>query len=138
MGDSMKRLAVIVLSAVFGFLAGITGDPGPSHALGDWYSRDVNCAKAHQSRLRHRVVRRHKVKRPGIYVIKRKPGLYGWRKVRVRTRSGHVVWRKKRVLLRPYENYARYHEPRERWVRERQRIVEAAPPRPRGAWPDGC
>jgi len=56
----------------------------------------------------------------------------------VRTASGRVVWRKKRVLLRPYKNIAEYHKPKERWVHERQRIVEAAPPRPRGAWPDGC
>lgn len=138
MGVIMKRLGIIVFGAVLGLSAGMISDTRPAHPLGDWYSRDGNCAKPHHPRVRHRMVRRHKVQRPGIYVIKRKPGLYGWRKVRVKTRSGRVVWRKKRVLLRPYKNYVRYHEPRDRWGWERQKIVESAPPRPRGAWPDGC
>ena len=134
----MKLAVKMSLVAAFGLVIGLTSGADPSHAFGDWLSRDGACAKPHHPRVRHRTVRRHIVKRPGVYVIKRKRGLYGWRKVRVKTRSGRVVWRKKRVLLRPYRNYVEYHKPRQRWVRERQRIVEAAPPRPRGVWPDGC
>lgn len=134
----MKLAVKMSLVAAFGLVIGLTSGADPSHAFGDWLSRDGACAKPHHPRVRHRTVRRHIVKRPGVYVIKRKRGLYGWRKVRVKTRSGRVVWRKRRVLLRPYRNYVEYHKPRQRWVRERQRIVEAAPPRPRGAWPDGC
>jgi len=109
----------------------------PSYAFG-WFDRHGACSQTHEPRVHHRTVRRHIVERPGIYVIERRPGLYGWRKVRVKTRSGRIVWRKKRVLLRPYKNIARYHEARKRWMRERQTIVESGPPRPRGAWPEGC
>lgn len=138
MGEIMRQVGLLFFVAAFMFVAGLSANAGKAQAFGDWLSRDGACAKTHNPRVRQRTVRRRVVERPGIYVIKRKPGLYGWRKVRVRTRSGRVVWRKKRVLLRPYKNYARYHKPRLRWVWERQRFVEAAPPRPRGAWPDGC
>jgi len=134
----MKQLSLVVVLGAFGFVMGMSGSAQPAKAFGDWFSRDKACAEAHEPRVHYRTVRRRIVKRPGVYVIKRRPGLYGWKKVRVHTRSGRVVWRKKRVLLSPYENIAVYHEPRERWVTERQRIVAAAPPRPRGAWPDGC
>lgn len=134
----MKHVGLLVFVGAFSLIAGLAGNSRPSHAIGDWFSRDGACATPHHPRMRDRLVRRRIVERPGIYVIKRKPGLYGWRKVRVKTRSGRVVWRKKRVLLRPYRNYVRYYRPKQRWVRERQRVLEAAPPRPRGAWPDGC
>lgn len=133
----MKRTSLLFLAGVLGTGFLITGFSQPAEAFGSWSSREGACSQPHEPRVRHRTVRRHVVERPGIYVIKRKPGLYGWRKVKVRTPSGRVVWRKKRVLLRPYKNIAEYHKPKQRWVRERQRIVEA-PPRPRGAWPDGC
>ncbi len=134
----MKQLSLVVVFGVVAFAFGVPGDARTAHALGDWLRGDGACAEPYEPRVRHRVVRKHIVKRPGIYEIKRRPGLYGWRKVKVRTRSGHVVWRKKRVLLRPYENYVRYHKPKQRWVYKRQRVIAAAPPRPRATWPDGC
>lgn len=134
----MKQLSLVVILGVAGLFAGLAGNAQPAHAFGDWLRGNGSCEKPHEPRVRHRVVRKHVVERPGIYEIKRRPGLYGWRKVRVKTRSGRVVWRKKRVLLRPYENVVKYRKPKERWVTKRQRIVEGAPPRPRGAWPDTC
>ncbi len=134
----MKQVCLLAIAGVLAILAGAMGGSAPAQAFGPWFSSEGACATPHHPRVRHRTVRRHIVDRPGIYAIKRKPGLYGWRKVKVRTRSGHVIWRKQRVLLRPYRNYVRYHKPRQRWTHERQRLVEAAPPRPRAAWPDGC
>lgn len=134
----MKQLSLVVILGVASLFAGAAFTTQPANAFGDWLRGNGSCAQPHEPRVRYRRVLKHVVKRPGIYEIKRRPGLYGWRKVRVRTRSGHVVWRKKRVLLRPYENVAKYHEPKDRWVYKRQRIIEGAPPRPRGAWPDTC
>ncbi len=134
----MKKLSLCLVLGVVAFAFGVSGDARPAQALGDWLRGHDNCTVKHQPRVHHRVVRKHVVKRPGIYRIERRPGVYGYRKVKVRTRSGHIVYRKKRVLLKPYENVARYHEPKERWVHKRQRIYVPAPTRPRGAWPDGC
>ncbi len=134
----MKKLGLLVF---IGFVAGglaLAANVQSARAFGEWFGPDGACSQPHGPRVEHRTVRRHIVERPGVYQIKRRPGLYGWKKVRVRTPSGRVVVRKKRVLLRPYKNVAEYHEPRERWGHERQRITSAAPPRPRGAWPDGC
>jgi hypothetical protein len=134
----MKHLSWVAVLGLVAFAFGVAGDPRPAQALGDWLRGDRDCTVKHEPRVHHRVVRKHVVKRPGIYRIERRPGVYGYRKVKVRTRSGHVVYRKKRVLLKPYENIARYHKPKQRWVHKRQRIYAPAPTRPRGAWPDGC
>ncbi|RIA55278.1 hypothetical protein [Dichotomicrobium thermohalophilum] len=134
----MKHLSLFVALGVLAFAFGLSGDVQPAHAFGDWWRGDGGCTVKHEPRVRHRVVRKHVVKRPGIYEIHRRSGVYGYRKVKVRTRSGRIVYRKKRVLLKPYENIVRYHEPKERWVYKRQRIYAPAPSRPRGAWPDSC
>ncbi len=134
----MKHLRFLLLVGMIGAALSVFGHTSPALAFGDWLRRDGACAQPHEPHVRHRVVRQHVVERPGVYVIERRPGLYGWRKVRVRTPSGRVVVQKKRVLLRPYKNVVRYRKPKERWVHERQRVTAAAPPRPRGAWPDGC
>ena len=133
----MKNIELVVVFGILALAFGFSG-PTPAKAFGDWLRGNGACAGTHEPHARHRVVRKHIVTRPGMYEIKRRRGLYGWRKVKVRTRSGNVVWRKKRVLLRPYENIAQYRKPKERWVHKRQRVIAAAPPRPRGAWPDGC
>lgn len=134
----MKQVQFAFVLGLATLVLGVGAPAQPAKAFGDWLNRDSACAEPRHPRVHHRTVRKRIVERPGIYQIERRPGVYGWRKVKVRTRSGHVVWRKKRVLLKPYENVARYHKPKQRWVRERQRIVAPAPQRPRGAWPDGC
>ncbi len=134
----MKKLSVLLVLGVMAVAFGIVGDIRPAHALGDWLRGDGNCKVSQAPRVHHRVVRKHVVKRPGIYQIQRRPGVYGYRKIKVRTRSGHVVYRNKRVLLKPYQNVARYHKPQQRWVHERQRVYAPAATRPRGAWPDSC
>ncbi len=134
----MKDLRLFVVLGAVALVLGLSADVRSAHAIGDWFRADSNCVVRHEPHVRHRVVRKHIVRRPGIYEIERRPGLYGYRKVKVRTRSGHIVYRKKRVLLRPYENIARYHKPDQRWVHESQRVYAPAPVRPRGAWPDGC
>ncbi len=134
----MRQVQFAFVLGVALLALGVGAPTQPAKAFGDWLSRDSACANTGHPRVHHRTVRKRIVERPGIYRIERRPGVYGWRKVKVRTRSGHVVWRKKRVLLKPYENVARYHKPKQRWVRQRQRIVAPAPQRPRGAWPDSC
>jgi len=134
----MKQVQLALVLGVVSLVLGVGVPAQPAKAFGDWLSRDSTCTEPRHPRVHHRTVRKRIVERPGIYRIERRPGVYGWRKVKVRTRSGHVVWRKKRILLKPYENVARYHKPKLRWVRKRQRIVAPAPQRPRGAWPDGC
>lgn len=134
----MKQLSLFVVLGVVAFAFGLSSDARPAHAFGDWLRGDRGCTVKQEPHVRHRVVRKRVVKRPGVYEIHRRPGVYGYRKVKVRTRSGHVVVRKKRVLLKPYENIVRYREPKERWIYKRQRIYAPAPTRPRGAWPDSC
>lgn len=133
----MSRFGFVILLGLAVLMLGVSAQGQPAQALGDLFRRGP-CYPPHPPEVRHRTIREHVVKRPGVYVIKRRPGLYGYQKVPVRTPRGHVVWRQRRVLLRPYENVARYHKPRHHWAHKQQRIIAVAPPRPSGAWPDRC
>lgn len=124
-----------VLLAVAG---GLALPARPALAFFDLFETEASCAEPIHPRVVYRDVRRRVVYRPGLYALGRRPGLYGWRKVRVVLPSGRVVWRRKRVLIRPYRNLNKYYRARYRWVRERQRVVVAAPPRPQAAWPGRC
>lgn len=124
--------AAFVIAGSFALQA----DPAP--AFFDLFDRGQECGEPQSPKVIYRDVRRRVVYAPGYYVLGRRPGLYGWRKMRVVLPSGHVEWRKKRVLVRSYRNLNKHTRARYRWVRERQRIVVAAPPRPEAAWPSGC
>jgi hypothetical protein len=134
MPQSAFAAAAVLAAAAFFAIA-----PTPAAAFGEWFARDgIACDMSARAHVVERTVRRRVVKRPGVYVLGRKPGLYGWQKVRVKLDSGRVVWAHRRVLMRSYRNVNHYHPGKTRWTHERQYIVTEAPPRPRRAWPDRC
>lgn len=135
----MRSILLSAIAAAVASLVAMTFPPSPAAAFGDFFDRGgANCDLPAHARVIERTVRRHTVKRPGVYVLDREPGLYGWKRVKVKLRSGRVVWARRRVLIRSYRNVNRYHPGKRRWTHEHQHIVTVAPPRPRGAWPAGC
>jgi hypothetical protein len=82
-----------------------------------------------------RVYIRRDVIEPGVYEVERSPSLYGWVHQRVERADGSVDTIHRRILLRPYKNYAHFQRPyvalsREhltvypegsRWVRVREK-----------------